>query len=71
MLITVNNKLIVQLNPFHTRGLYLYLLKTSENLWFSYVFRGVEREQCHEMSLDNNFPKNVISHYTALELVRS
>ena len=27
------------LNPFHATGLFLYLLKTSENLWFSDTFR--------------------------------
>ena len=28
------------LNPFHATGLFRYPLKTSENLWFSDVFRG-------------------------------
>ena len=28
------------INPFHQIGLILYPLKTSENLWFSVVFRG-------------------------------
>ena len=27
-------------NPFHATGLFLYFLKTSENLWFSNAFRG-------------------------------
>ena len=33
------------INPFHATGLFLYPLKTSENLWFSNVFggRGVYR----------------------------
>ena len=26
--------------PFHIAGLFIYPLKTSENLWFSDVFRG-------------------------------
>ena len=26
--------------PFHATGYFLYLLKTSYNLWFSYIFRG-------------------------------
>ena len=30
-------------NPFHATGLFLYLLKTSENLWFSDVFRGYRK----------------------------
>ena len=37
------------LNPFHVTGLFLYLLKTSENLWFSDVFKGIERDQWQEM----------------------
>ena len=32
--------LIVLLNPFHSIGLFLYLLKTSVNFWFFDVFRG-------------------------------
>ena len=28
------------INPFHVTGLFQYPLKTSENLWFSDVFRG-------------------------------
>ena len=31
------------LNPFHDTPLFLYLLKTSENLWFSDVFRGYRK----------------------------
>ena len=30
-------------NPFHITDLFWYPLKTSENLWFSYVFRGYQR----------------------------
>ena len=37
------------LNPFHATGLFRYPLKTSENLWFSDIFRSVERDQWHEM----------------------
>ena len=29
-----------QTNPFHAKVPFLYLLKTSKNLWFSDVFRG-------------------------------
>ena len=31
-------------NPFHATSLFLYPMKTSETLWFSNVFRGVQRE---------------------------
>ena len=31
------------LNPFHAIGLFLYLLKTSENLWFSDIFRAYRK----------------------------
>ena len=34
------NNLSYFLNPFHATGLFLHPLKTSENLWFSDVFRG-------------------------------
>ena len=30
-------------NPFHATDLFLYLLKTSENHWFSIVFRGYRK----------------------------
>ena len=30
----------ININPFHINVLFLYLLKTSENLWFSDVLRG-------------------------------
>ena len=30
-------------NPFHASGLFWYPLKTSENLWFSDVFRGYQK----------------------------
>ena len=33
----------IDLNPFHAIGLFLYPLKISENLWFSYVFRGYRK----------------------------
>ena len=36
-------------NPFHTTNLFLYSLKTWENLWFSDIFGGIERDQWHEM----------------------
>ena len=31
------------LNPFHAYCLFLYLLNTSKNLWFSDVFRGYRK----------------------------
>ena len=31
------------LNPFHATDLFWYPLKTSENLWFSDVFRGCQK----------------------------
>ena len=41
---------LTYINPFPATGLLLYPLKTSENLWFSDVFRegGIERDQWHE-----------------------
>ena len=30
-------------NPFHATSLFLYPLTTSEHLWFSDVFRGIEK----------------------------
>ena len=32
-------------NLFHANGLFWYPLKTSENLWFSDVFRGYQKRQ--------------------------
>ena len=34
----------LRVNPFHTTGLFLYLLKSSENLWFSDAFRGCRKK---------------------------
>lgn len=36
-------------NNFHVTGLFLYPMKTSENLWSSYIFRGVERKHWDEI----------------------
>ena len=33
------------INTYHVTGLFLYSLKTCENLCFSYVFRGYKKEQ--------------------------
>ena len=37
------------INSFHATGLFRCPLKTSENLWFSDVSGGIERDQWHEM----------------------
>ena len=34
---------ILFVNPFHVTGVILYPLKTSENLWFSDIFRGYRK----------------------------
>ena len=36
-----------QINSFHATGLFLYPLKTSENLFM--FAGGIERDQCHEI----------------------
>ena len=36
-------------NSFDTTRLFLYPLKTSKNQRFFDAFRGIERDQCHEM----------------------
>ena len=33
----------LSINPFHATGLFLFPLKTLENLWFSDVFRGYRK----------------------------
>ena len=33
------------MNPFHITGRFLYPLKTSENFWFSDVFKGYRKRQ--------------------------
>ena len=39
------------MNPFPCTGrIFLYPLKTSENLWFSDVFRGKETDRRYEMA---------------------
>ena len=44
------------LNPFHISGLFLYPLKTLENVWFNLWFSvflifsgGIERDQCYKL----------------------
>ena len=42
--IKINESIITKwVNPFHAAGLFLYPLKTSGNLWFSYVFKGYRK----------------------------
>ena len=38
-----------RVDPFHFNVLFLYPLKTSENLWFSDVFRGIETGHWRKM----------------------
>ena len=33
----------IAINTFHATGVFLYSLKTLENLWFSDVFRGCRK----------------------------
>ena len=37
-------------NPLYATGLFLYLMKTSENLGISDVFREYRKSQWHQMS---------------------
>ena len=41
--------LIPSFKRFQITGLFLYPMKTSENLWSSYIFRGVERKHWDEI----------------------
>ena len=46
MIITPRSRIRIvfdYLNPFHATDLFWYPLKTSENLWFSDVFRGCQK----------------------------
>ena len=43
LLSTLNFRQYTFINPFHATGLFWYPLKTSENLWFSDVFRGYRK----------------------------
>ena len=33
------------MNPFHITGRFVYPLKTSENFWFSDIFKGYRKRQ--------------------------
>ena len=39
-LLNCENNFEINIMPFHAIGFFLYPLKTSENLWFSNVFKG-------------------------------
>ena len=54
MAITSNNFL----NPFHPQCSLLTYLETSENLWFSDVFRGNKREHLEEMGQGKSVFRN-------------
>ena len=45
-----------KLNPFHAARLFLYPLKTSENLWFSQDLRGYRK--WHEASYSHLDPSS-------------
>ena len=59
------------IKPFHATGLFLYPLETSKKLWFSDVFRGIERHQWHEMGskFDLNRASNE-SKYSRMDQVK-
>ena len=40
---------MLHFSQFHPTGLFLYQRQTSKNLLFSDIFRGLERDQWHEM----------------------
>ena len=59
--------LAIFFNPFQANVPFLYPLKTSDNLWFSDVFRGgIEKNYWHEMG-QSIFP--AISKFSIFQLV--
>ena len=46
----------IAINPFHATGLFLYTMKTLENLWFSDVFRGYRKRQVASTWLTHSSP---------------
>ena len=42
--VAVRFQLFIRRNPFHATGLFLYPLKTSENLWFSVFSVAIKRD---------------------------
>ena len=49
VIITLTGDMKSHFKPFHARDFFWYQLKTSENQRFSDVFRGIKRDQWHEM----------------------
>ena len=47
--VVLNKENVQHINPFNATGLFLYPLKTSENLLFSDVFREYRKGPLHEM----------------------
>ena len=58
-----------QVNPFYATGLFLYLLKILENLWFSDIFRGYRnrRKVWNGLEKKNNNLTNFLSILLELE----
>ena len=56
--------LVVTINPFHTKVLFLYPLKISENLLFSDVFRVIEVKHWPEIgqSYSSNCNENLLPY---------
>ena len=44
-----NIQRLLVIDPFHATRFFQSPVKTSENLWSSDIFRGIERDQWHEM----------------------
>ena len=56
LLSTLSFRQYTFINPFHATGLFWYPLKTSENLWFSDVFRGYQKRSVVWNGLTEWFP---------------
>ena len=56
------------LKPFHTNGLFLYPLKTSENPWFSVVFRGYRNKSLAGNEIRNKFSLNTFGLFKNTQL---
>ena len=62
LLITVTLPNSEWINPFHATGLFLYPLKTSENLWFFDVSRGYRKKPVAWNRLIYEMPLNLHSN---------
>ena len=41
------------MNPFYATGIFFYFLKTTENPWFTDVFKGyIGRDERHEIAIE-------------------